>query len=234
MNGQQVIDSNTTTNSIYTRRDHNLVRGNADAVAIDSRKVYGQPDLAGEVSADANAPLRNPNFYGWVYNGGLFAGNAPQPSGDQSGTARVQLYLSGLPTFVNVVWQDMVLCYLGSSGTFTADPSYSYSIPSPSDPNLGVASSQATWANAWNLATATPEQTLSLSSFSSGQYLNFQGTALAPKMILSLSSEATDLTNGTADWRYFASTAYASASGLITSADAQPRAWILDQTVAEN
>jgi hypothetical protein len=63
----------------------------ADA-SIDTRRGYGDPDRDGAQVADPNSDLRNLNFGGWIFKGGLFVGNMPRSSGDRSGTARIQLF----------------------------------------------------------------------------------------------------------------------------------------------
>lgn len=214
---------------VVAQATYNILRANVEAVSVDSRKAYGQPDLAGELPADPNAEQANVNFNGWIYKGGLFAGNAPSSSGDLSGTARVQIYLSSPPTLVNPQMEDLVLLYLGCGSTFGTDSTFQIGPPAATDPNIGTPMSQTTWANAWSLAGVTNPFSLTLgSSTSSGQYVNAQVLGYQTKLVLYLQNESS--MTGTAIWPYFATAAYGTASGLYSASDAQPHLWIVDKT----
>jgi hypothetical protein len=232
-NGQNVVDFSGLTTAMTSRRDYNAVYVVANAVAVDSRKVYGQPDITGELPEDANAPSRAVNFNGWVYNGGIFAGNSPAGGTDFSGTARIQFYLTNLPTFVDPIWEDLVICYLGSTTNYGADPNYSLFIPSSMDTYYNALYSSVTWTNSWTLSSSTLASSQSLGSLASGQYVNFQSSGQPKEVLVALTNESSDISGGVADWRYFATPAYAAASGLISVADATPHAWVLDQTLSE-
>jgi len=230
---KHVVTSGGITNTMLQRNDYNLTQHNMDSVPIDSRKIYGQPDIAGEVKEDGNAPLRNANYYGWTYNGGLFAGNSPTTTPDRSGTARSQFYRSDTTTFTGVTLTDLVLCYLGSPTGFSSDSHYRIYSVSNTDPSYFVTAATVTWSTAWNIGTAIPGDPLDLSTLSYGDYANFQGTTVPNRITLALANEATDVSASTPDWRYFASPEYAVASGLITAMDAQPHVWVLDCTFAD-
>lgn len=61
-------------------------------LSVDSRIVYGQPDVSGALEADPNEPATHVVFHPWTYNGGLFLGrsNADLPHKDKSGLAQIQ------------------------------------------------------------------------------------------------------------------------------------------------
>jgi hypothetical protein len=238
-NGNIYTDSwiyNPTPYSAYSRADYNAVNSPVTPVPIDSRTVYGQPDLAGEYSADPNAPPRNVNFNGWIYGGGIFAGNSPTGTTDLSGTARTQFYVgSSVPTS-NVVWEDLVLCYFGYAGTYNGDPSYSLYEPSSNDSNYLTPSSSTTWATAWSKPNASLLATVPLTGYSWPSYANFQvpepqtgPQTLISKFFLALTNESGDITNNVGDWRYFTTAGFASALGSpsLSVAQATPHVWVL-------
>ena len=225
---------------IAQRMDLNVLPGNPLVVAIDSRKVYGQPDLTGEVHADANAPLMNPNFSNYTYQGGLFVGNAAQSTQDQSGTARLQIYGQIAQQLVNPILSTFLIVDTGpvmvngaASSTFGSSETVSLAIPATSDPNLSVPSTQAAWSNAWSLANASVVAHAPLGSSTVGTYVPMNLSTYSPQMILALQNEAGDVSGGTSLWRYFASAAYAASAasnGVFPANDGQPRLWVLDQT----
>lgn len=232
-NGVRVDDSATVFDLIKQIEGYNVMRLNADAVSIDSRRTYGQPNLDGELPGDPNADLRNPSFYGWTYKGGLFAGNVPSGTGDLSGTARIQAYITTNPTFVDPIWSAFTCIYLGVGGSFTNIPTYTLSVPAADDPNLNVAAGIANWGNAWNLATASPRSDLTVdNALPIGEYGCFQNPGYSAQMIIHLKNEAAAISGNIPYWRYFANLGYATASGLITASDAQPRLWVVDRVLS--
>jgi hypothetical protein len=214
--------------------DYNIVRNYPQIASIDSRTVYGQPDLAGEQPGDPNAPARAVNFYGWQYKGGLFSGNT-LGSSDESGTARIEAYVPGT-SFVDPIWSDTVLTYLGHNANFTTDITYNIAFPATTDPNLAYVPDPvgnqyaATWTTAWNLANATTYTAISTANMTSGQYVNFQAAGFVPEVILALQNEATIVSSNQTAWAYFATPGWATASGQMNATDATPRIWVVDLT----
>lgn len=216
--------------TVVQQENYNLSKRALDAVSVGSRRTYGQPNLEGELPADANAPLRNPSYASWVYKGGLFAGNAPQSSGDLSGTTRIQLYLTSTAGFVEPIHSTVALLHLGHGGNFSQSPNLSLSKPSTTDPNLSVTLASAVWENRWDLAQAEKlDQLLIDSTVPAGEYACFQAKGLHQKVIVHLKDEQLLIDSGQAYWRYFANVPYAQASGLLTVDEAQPRIWVVDR-----
>ncbi len=216
-------------------------RFNLNSTSIDTRKTYGQPDLAGELPGDANAPANYINFYNWLYTGGSFVGNAPfVQTNDLSGTSRLQLYGANI-SYVKPIWVDLSLTRLGppNANYNAAMDIAGYYIPA-TDPNYAVAPGNATWANAWNITgTGVVESTdLTINGTAPSpplEYLNMtmpqppQGTV---NISVALANEATQLSNNFVGWQYFEDAYYQSQfpnAGLPTT-DGIPRLWIVDET----
>ncbi|MBX7134862.1 MAG: hypothetical protein K1X67_19515 [Fimbriimonadaceae bacterium] len=73
--------------------DCTINRFNCFDAGVDSRKAYGDPNVAGRIEASSNAIAQSVVFSGWTYRGGLFAGNMPwESSSDRSGLARTQFW----------------------------------------------------------------------------------------------------------------------------------------------
>lgn len=227
--GNKVTDGYSNEKWIVQREKYSVLRLNASAVSVGSRRTYGQPNLAGELPGDPNAELRNPSYHNWVYKGGYFVGHAPYGSGDLSGTTRIQAYVANPPAFTEPVWSAFSIIYLGIGGSFTNAPTITLSVPAANDPNINVAMSSARWSNAWSLLTAAPRSDLTLdSTLPPEEYACFQNPGFAPKMVIHLKNEAQAIDQGISYWRYFASLGYATGSAMTTT-DAQPRIWIVDR-----
>ena len=207
------------------------------ALSVDSRKVSGQPNIAGEIPGDQrdpNVPFKNANFYNWVYHGGTFVGHAPYSTGDQSGTARAQFYLPNL----GGSWDTCITIYyltnaIGFTDSFTLQAfEPSQAAPPNTDPNLTVAPTDVTWATRW-LYPNTYGKNLSSYSFASPLspgYLNFDvsDTTLTnrytPYVLLAMNPEP-NATNPPTTWFYFASSWYANT--IPGASDQNPRAWMV-------
>jgi hypothetical protein len=232
LNGSGTVVPITTDSYGLVEVDtYRLSRQNATGVSIDTRKTYGQPNLAGEEPGDPNAPPRNVNFYNWLYKGGLFVGSAPAGTGDQSGLARMQVYFDlSTVTYVNPVWSSFSTLYTGSPSGFTGDATYELYQPATSDPNLGVPPTTLTWASGWDPTLAQPRTSLFLpQTYPIGEFASFQNPGVAPKMLITLGSEQAVYGNSIPLWKYFASPPY-SAAGIFSADDCTPRMWVVERT----
>lgn len=235
MIGEVTTDSNNnvvgsgTATIIMQRQDLNVVKALANVSSIDSRLAFGQSNLAGEISADPNSPGRNVSFLGWVYNGGLFIGNAPYPSSnDQSGTARMQAWMQGSPSVTSVIVSALTLIYLGFNPKLTTAVTACAYLPATSDQYYNVTQQNAIWSNAWSLTS--PQQPVTLSSSTpTSQYVNFPIVGYSPEVTVALQNEANQVLQNTACWVYFVSVPYATGTGAFSASDAQPRFWLVDQ-----
>lgn len=214
----------------------------ADA-AIDTRRGHGQPNLAGELPGDPNAPARPINFGAWNYRGGLFVGNMPVLTGDQSGLARTQLYVpSGGQGSLRLA--TLSLYDFGSPANAYGLSLGAY-LPSASDPNLNVGESTLTWDSKWTSIAPRdtigsppddardPISKLDLTG-AGGDYRNLplqRTDSLPPTMALSricLAMTAESFEDGPY-WRYFGSNEYASGFTTFPRNDSGPRVWRLGE-----
>jgi hypothetical protein len=229
--------------SSCTYLDLDLAKLSCDDASVDSRRGFGQPNLAGEFPGDPNAPARPIKFGAWNYRGGLFLGNMPAATGDQSGTARIQLYVpSGgqgtirLATLSLYDFGSPASAYGVNLGVF---------LPSSTDPNLNVGEGAVTWDSKWGSIlprdtassppdhTQDPLQTLTLSG-AGGAYrsLPLQATdSLPPTMALSrICLALTDEDPATGPyWRYFGSKEYGPGFSTFPANDSAPRVWRLGE-----
>lgn len=211
-----------------TRDDYNLIRVYPTAASIDTRRSYGPGNLAGAITADANADLRNQSFSPWIYKGGLFVGRSLASTGDQSGMARIQVSYT-LPTTVHPEWSALALMYTGIPNSYSPNISLSLFKPSSTDPNLTVAPGTATWTTRWDLAAATKLSDFNITSTTPlWNYACFQSATLEPRYIVALANEANIEALGGGYWGYFASAAYVS-SGINPASNAWPRVLIIDR-----
>lgn len=214
------------------RRRMNVIKLTGQTVSVDSRKGYGLPNGGSSLPGlDPNAPPRHPNFLDWTYKGGLFVGNAPPSSMDQSGTARMLSFFT-LPTLVKPIggtYAAMSLGYspqMGGAVTLTLCPFAT-----------SVTAGQVNWSN----HTISPTSVLAqqdLSSLPAWEYMNLSFTAPGgtydySKLGVMLQNEAAKVTAGTASWRYFATSATVAAGAYPLANDGNPRLWILDRTTAD-
>lgn len=207
-----------------------LSRRDTPCVSIDSRDVYGQPNLDGELPGDPNADLRNVNFSGWSYKGGLFVGNAPSGSGDQSGTARIQAYVPPA-TFTQALGSSVTFLALGRPSKFPSAAAYKAYVPSINDLNLNTLPATVTWKTGWSLSDATAVGTGDdlTGSFPSNEYSRCFFTGDASRVLVALSSEATIVSQGGGCWQYFSSPGYeAQFPNTFPVNDSRPRTWTVD------
>ena len=202
----------------------NVARRDVEMVSIDSRKVYGQPNLDGELPADPNAELRNPNFLNWSYRGGLFLGNAV--GRDASGTARIQGWVPAA-NFTNLLMSSLTVRALGCPTGYAAPTVQAY-VPSASDPNLATTAPTVTWATAWNLGSAAPlGPPLGVGAIPMGEYLHFRRDGDLARIGLALADESAATSGGSPYWLYFANAVYEADFPLP---DSRPRVWTVDLT----
>lgn len=228
----------------YFEADLNMNRFNLGSASVDTRKTYGQPDLAGELPGDANAPANYLNFNNWIYKGGSFVGNAPfLATGDQSGTGRLQLYGTGIG-YKTAIWTELSMVRFGSPNTAFSNSMQiaAYNI-APTDPNYSVPIGSATWANAWNpfASSALESEPVTLNGNSPSpplEYLNINmqtpatGMNGALDVSVAMVDEANQVTNSFTGWQYFEDQAYQGSVPLTTLpiSDGVPRLWIVDET----
>jgi hypothetical protein len=233
-----------TNTTAYSRIDVDVAKLLCNDASIDSRKAFGQPNLEGELPGDPNAEARSVNFGPWFYKGGLFVGNMPFASGDQSGTARTQLYVAsgGTGTLLGAT---LSMLDRGTPKQATGGCEIGVYVPAATDANLASAENTVTWSNRWNvLPRSTPsdpkdfsQDPISAFSFSTStvnDYANWSlnGTfSVVPTMALSrlclaLTYEPDYINQGAAAWRYFGSKEHqALLASQFPDNDCQPRVW---------
>ena len=224
--GNTVDDGPWSTTLIYSSALA-LTRRDTPSVSIDTRRVYGQPNLDGELPADPNAELRNPSFAGWSYKGGLFIGNATGK--DQSGTARIQAYVPPA-AFTYPLASSYTLLALGRPQPFLSPVSWEGFVPSTNDPNLATSVGTVTWANKWDLLSGTLIAANPGGPPPDGEYDRLFFVGNASRIGLTLASEASMVGSGYGLWQYFASDAFESSyAGPFPYSDSRPRTWTVDR-----
>jgi hypothetical protein len=225
-----------------------LVGGDA---SIDTRRTYGSPDVRGALPGDANAPLSTANFGAVDYKGGLFAGNMPSGTHDQSGTARVQLFLDagGTGTHLSSLLSVYPTEYVARTGFASSFDIGVFSPPSVPTPDK--TESSVLWDSKWNVEQRD----------SSGNLLPIGRATLAfprpaddyfcipidgnrlfgGRVVLRLMDEPTDANgvttkdSGTAGWFYLAGQEWQARhqtpptgyTGFYAPRDSRPRVWRL-------
>jgi hypothetical protein len=222
----------------YHIADFDLAKLVAENIAIGSRRFYGRPNDDG-LPGDPNAFLRDVSYSGWAYKGGLFVGNMPWESRDQSGTARTQLHVAsgGTGTLRRAT---LVLYDLGSPHQLSGSIIGVF-LPGVNDPNLNVATANVTWSNRWHIEPTdeptdpidyryNPLSTVTVSG-EGERYINFplrDSEGAIPAMSLSrICLARTD--EDTWSWRYFASTAFEALETTYPRMDSRPRVWRLGE-----
>lgn len=224
----------------YQRVKYGLAkRGAVYAASIDSRTCYGQPNLDGQYMADPNSDPRNVSFAGWVYKGGLFAGNMPWSTGDQSGLARIQLFFGEYLPDPLVRLSTLTCYYMGCPSTASNEVGIgAYLGQSATGPYY--------WSTKWAVTPRTtpfdppdytqdPFQVVNFTSSSTAQeYCNWSITRItstsrtcygATNNGFVLAMDGENSTYGPY-WRYFASPAYqALFSSVQYLNDCAPRIW---------
>ncbi len=236
----------------YHKATYDITKVLASEASVNTRKGYGDPSYTGDFKLDPNAELRNLNFSDYVFRGGGFVGNVPVVTGDQSGTARLQLTSggSGSPRLLTLSLLDM-----GSPTEFDYDVTIGAFLPDSADPNLSVSLGSLTWTSRWTsieprlevpqgqqtnhakdpVATVwfdgdstTPEYAnWCLTTVSGGTYST--PTNAMARICLALHGEPLYVSGNYAAWRYFASSEYASAipSPTFPITDSRPRFWLV-------
>lgn len=152
----------TYTHTYYSV-NYTIHRHDALDASMDTRRGYGDPSRDGGVIADPNSALRNLNFGGWVFRGGLFIGNIAWPYQDKSGTARIQLWPQNTSTVdpADRVYATASMFDLGGPPTLTGGDNNPYPglevpilgnfVPVSTDANLGQTESTVTWERRWTV-----------------------------------------------------------------------------------
>lgn len=201
-----------------------ITKNLATAAAIDSRRVFGVPNLEGEIPADANAESRNITFNPWLYKGGLFVGYMPDSGKDQSGTARIQLSASS-STASNVKLTLLSLFHKvrpASAALGNAATEIRAFIPDSGDSNYSQSLSTVTWATRWSFPSSGTDVTLAASDAGNEEYANW----VMPSACTKVGLGTTTTSGSTAYWRYFASASYqAQFPSDFPANDSQARIW---------
>jgi hypothetical protein len=151
-----VVVSGTLVYSFTVKKDHYVIAKVSPSVqAVDTRKMYGQPNIDGGLVADANADIRNVNFYNWVFKGGIFLGNMPFGSGDNSGLSRIQVSMG--TTVYTPVASSLSMMYLGvppgqTPGLKIGLWPWAQSLANPTQYDSGA---NLNWATQWVPASTT-------------------------------------------------------------------------------
>jgi hypothetical protein len=221
----------------------------SSATAIDTRRTHGQPNLDGAEPGDPNAPLMEPRFYGWLYRGGMFVGNMPFLSGDQSGLARVQLHTPDGPA------PRLAFLSLLDKGARSGveRPPVGLFIPRADDPNLNFPVEELTWSRGWKIhprqsTQGEPEYdkdplSVYILNPERDEYANFPlnsktagGLHVNPippraltRQCLAIHGEDVAIAQNVVLWRYFAGPAYGTSIPGVTfpDTDSRPRVWAL-------
>lgn len=219
------------------------------AASLDTRKTYGQPNREGELPGDANAPPAEISFANWVYRGGLFVGNAPWTSNDQSGLARIQLWAGG---DANAHVATLSMFHQGYHPKFPDAINVGVYVPRADDPNLAETTSQARWPLRWDIAPRSAPTDPNAPDYSKDPYaftklgggtnpgdfvtwpLSKMGSfdhTIPPRALqtltLAMKNEDTMVSSSAAAWRYLASETFA-ATQTGKLADTAPRIWVAE------
>lgn len=234
---------------VWTRQEFVLVKLPCFDASIDTRRTYGQPNKAGQLPADANAPLREINFGPWDYKGGLFVGNIPSSDKDASGTARTQLYVQGGSEYASTyAFASLSLFDQGKPNDSAISGGFDLGLyfPSSSDTNLATTENTVKWSNKWNITAGDvsssstdwsqhPFKVHTLTNGNSNDYINIpltpSPTGTKPAMALSsiclgIVNEQEEVDTQSKLWHYFASREYQSGSTFPRN-DCAPRVWLI-------
>lgn len=229
-------NASPSTVTTWTQYGYTLVKLSCADASVTTRKTYGQPNLAGELPADANAPLRNVKFGSWEYRGGLFAGNMPTLARDHSGTARMDFFPSGGSSYNSACTLAALSLFdqgkptvSGVSGAIDLGL-YTSTIPS------GVTESNVTWDTQCSMTPGAvdtgstnynihPYDHLTLTDGNSDDYIVIQApTNNLEALVLALVDESSY--SSSTLWHYFAAKEYQSGSTFPRS-DCAPRVWLI-------
>ncbi len=232
------------TAGTYTMYGLNFNKILMQGSAIDTRRVFGIPNLAGELPTDPNAPARDVDFTNWVYHGGSFVGSMPPQYGtDESGLSRIQLWGPG-PSTGTLLAETAVMADLGCRTSPTGAETVGAYIPSSGDLNAqGTAPpSPFNWSMAWAINpqstpgtpidySRSPISTLALGSTGTNDYLNWViadtssgGWIMPPRACNYLCFALTDETTGPS-WHYFGGSPFDPIAISLPGSDSQPRIW---------
>jgi hypothetical protein len=161
----------------------------------------------------------------------MFVGNMPVLTGDGSGTARIQLALSG--TFPTLVGQndlaEISVPYAGMPAGATAALDVGLYAVSPTDQHISQNQSTVTWSTGWTLPTNSLSA-FNIAAGASPAMINFPVPPISENLILACYNESNFVNGNNQAWAYFAYPAYGSAlpapNGPWTNCN--PAMWILD------
>lgn len=258
-NGQAILGSATTFTLIerrgidsdsdgnvnyhaYTSTAYTITKSLPNDASIDSRLFFGDANEAVEYDANPNTVARNVKFGLWTYKGGLFVGNMPWASRDQSGVSRLQLFGGSSPATHR--FAVLSLFYLEKSENSSGSLDIGAFFPASNDSNLSVTETDSNWSNRWNIVPQSSEPNPAdyskypVSRFSIGstastlEYVNWPLTKdtqtfdmATQKVCLAIHDEGNQL-NSTV-WRYFASREYQNLYSAFPQNDSRPRIWLL-------
>ncbi|HMS54111.1 MAG TPA: hypothetical protein PKA27_01800 [Fimbriimonadaceae bacterium] len=212
-----------------------ITKNLATAASIDSRRVYGVPNLEGALPADPNAPNRPITFRPWLYKGGLFVGSMPAASKDQSGSGRIQMSASTSDA-ANIKKSLLTLFYKSKPSVSSGDVTVRAWVPGGGSANYSQSLDSVTWDTKWVLASSGVEVVLYHATSGSPStpeedYVNF----IMPNDCTKIGLASVDEGSSTAHWRYFASEAYqAQFPSTFPANDSQARVWQVKLNTTSN
>lgn len=209
-----------------------ITKNLATAASIDSRRVYGVPNLEGELPADPNAPNRPITFRPWLYKGGLFVGSMPASSNDQSGSGRVQM-TAGTSSDSNIKKSLLTLFYKSKPSVSSGDVTVRAWVQAGAG---GQSMNNINWDNKWTMPGSGVEVILyhaTTGTYSTPEedYVNF----IMSNSCTAIGLASIDEGSSTGHWRYFGSEAYqAQFPSTFPASDCQPRVWQVKLNTTSN
>lgn len=230
--------------TFYQRCNLDLSKLVGGDTSVDTRKTYGDPTVAGAIPGDPNQPGINANFAPWLFKGGLFLGNMPPNTNDQSGTARVQLYFDagGSGTHLGSIVSIYPVDWVDRSG-YKSHFDVGVFAPTHADPNSITTETTARWSNRWLMTLGTPVSTMSIDFPRTGVDDDYECAVVpdvptfGPGLVLALTNEPTEPNLGDTSWFYISSREWQATKikpvgylGFYIPADSRPRIWRLGLT----
>lgn len=230
-----------TTTVHYALMTFDIQKLLCEDASIDSRRIDGVPNAEGQLpGADPNAEHRNLNFNPWFFKGGLFIGKMGLFNGDQSGTARIQLYAEGVIT----EGSRLAVLSMVPLGRPRADISSGITVgafrPAPNDPFLSVSNDTVTWAERWTPTGFSGSALMTNGTPNPLEYANWQlgisttGVPAIPGLAVQKTGLmlANEDTSPTPVWCYFSSKEHQALNPTTFPLnDSRPRIWLVNATV---